>query len=324
MQKVRSLLLSFLFILALVGTGCAPANPAASTQAPAAAEPSAATLIIAGPATPSSIPLILAAEKLGNAQVQIIQNNAQANTAFLRNEINILASGLSVGVDLRKNGAPVHLLNTYVTGLSFLVTYGEKVDSLSALKGKEIYLPFEGSPIEETTMFLAKKEGLVWGVDLKPVYSPFDASVVLLKDGKAKAVVLPEPFVTLVENEPNLFISLDYFTAWNVAAETEAGYPQVGAFVNAEWAHQNPEQLAAFNAALAEAIQFIQENPEEAVAKVKEQFKLPESVLLRSIQRTHFSLSTGEALKANVNDYYELIGKPLDDNYADFFYIPAQ
>jgi NitT/TauT family transport system substrate-binding protein len=324
MKKVRSLLLFSLLILAFVSASCAPANPTVATEAPTSAEPAEATIIIAGPATPSSIPLILAAEKLGNAQVQIIQNNAQANTAFMRNEINILASGLSVGVDLRKNGAPVQLLNTYVTGLSFLVTYGEKVESLSDLKGQEIYLPFEGSPIEEATMFLAAKEGLVWGVDLKPVYSPFDASVVLLKDGKAKAVVLPEPFVTLVENEPNLFISLDYFAAWNTATETEAGYPQVGVFVNAEWARQNPEQIAAFNAALAEAIQFIQENPEEAVAKVKDQFKLPETVLLRSIQRTHFSLSTGETLKADVNGYYELIGKPLDDNYADFFYIPAQ
>jgi NitT/TauT family transport system substrate-binding protein len=324
MQKVRSVILSSLFIMALVNAGCAPTKPSVTTEAQATTGPATASLIIAGPATPSSIPLILAAEKLGNAQVQIIQNNAQANTAFLRNEINILVSGLSVGVDLRKNGAPVQLLSSYVTGLSFLVTYGEKVESLSDLKGQEIYLPFEGSPIEEATMFLAAKEGLVWGVDLKPVYSPFDASVVLLKEGKAKAVVLPEPFVSLVENEPNLFVSLDYFTAWNAAAETAAGYPQVGAFVNDEWARQNPEQLAAFNDALAEAILFIQDDPEEAVARVKDQFKLPESVLLRSIQRTRFSLSTSEQLKAEVNGYYELIGKPLDDNYTDFFYIPAQ
>lgn len=322
MQNVRSFILSFLFILALASAGCAPANFTAATQASAVAEP--ATIIIAGPATPSSIPLILAAEKMGSAQVQIIQNNAQATTAFLRNEINILASGLSVGVDLRKNDAPVQLLNSYVTGLSFLVTSGEAVESLSDLKGQEIYLPFEGSPIEEATLFLAQEEGLVWGVDLKPVYSPFEASLALLKEGKAKAVVLPEPFVTLVENEPNLFISLDYFTAWNAATETESGYPQVGVFVNAEWARQNPDQVAAFNNALVEAIRLIEENPEEAVAKVKDQFKLPEAVLLRSIQRTRFSLSTGEQLKAEVNNYYELIGKPLDDNFADFFYIPAQ
>jgi NitT/TauT family transport system substrate-binding protein len=316
--------------LVLISAGCS--TPVDSlVEAPVVEVPtttpkteSPATIVIAGPATPSSIPLLLAAEKMDNVSVQIIQNASQANTLFLRGEINILISGLSVGVDLRKSGAPVQVVNTYVTGLSHLVTYGEKVDSLSDLKGQEIYLPFEGSPIEEATIFLAQQEGLIWGTDLKPIYSPFDASVALLKEGKARAVVLPEPFVTLVEKESNLFVSLDYFTSWNEVTGTQAGYPQVGAFVTSEWAQQHPEELAAFNAALAEAIQFIQENPEEAVAKVKDNFKLPEAVLLRSIQRTHFSLLTGEELEEDITGYYELIGKPLDDDYSDFYYIPAQ
>ena len=324
----RVLLVSLIFVL--ICAGCA-APVASAAEAPAAAISAntpeivtASAIVIAGPATPSSIPLLLAARQMDNVTVQIVQNNAQANTLFLRGEIDILVSGLSVGVDLRKSGAPVQILNSYVTGLSYLVTYGEKVERLSDLKGQEIYLPFEGSPIEEATMFLAGQEGLVWGTDLKPVYSPFDASVALLKEGKAKAVVLPEPFVTLVEKEPNLFISLDYFASWNEAVGTQAGYPQVGAFVTADWAQQHPEELAAFNAALADAIQFIQENPEEAVARVKDNFKLPEAVLLRSIERTQFSLLTGEALAQNIIGYYELIGKPLDENYTDFYYIPAK
>jgi ABC-type nitrate/sulfonate/bicarbonate transport system substrate-binding protein len=340
MKNVRILTLLFLFALIFVSTGCASTTPtpapvsekpvlatdSVATDAPVtepAVTETAMTIVIAGPATPSSIPLILAAEKMGNATVQIIPNNSQANTSFLRGEINFLASGLSVGVDLRKNGAPVQAVNTYVTGLSYLVTYGEKVSSLSELKGQEIYLPFEGSPIEEATMFLAQKEGLNWGTDLKPVYSPFDASVALLKEGKARAVVLPEPFVTLVEKEPNIFISMDYYASWNEATGTQDGYPQVGTFVNADWAKQNPEQVAAFNAAMAEAIQFIAEHPEEAVAKVKDNFKLPEAVLLRSIQRTHFSLLTGDALQAGVEGYYNEIGKPLDDSFTDF-YFPAK
>jgi len=316
-------------LLLFVGAACtaAPTPVAIAPTTDPAVTPASVVdspVIIAGPATPSSIPLILAAEKLENTTVQIYQNNAQANTSFLRGEINILATGLSVGVDLRKNEAPVQALNTYVTGLSYLVTYGTAMDSLSDLKGGEIYLPFEGSPIEEATIYLPQQEGLTWGVDLKPVYSPFDASVVLLKEGKAKAVVLPEPFVTLVESEPNLFISLDYYEHWNAATHTQAGYPQVGSFVTAEWAAQNSAQVAAFNSALTEAIQFVKDHPEEAVAKVKDQFNLPEAVLLRSLQRTHFSLLAGEALQTGVTEYYEWIGKPLNDIFTDFTFIPEK
>lgn len=321
-MKMRFLTIFILIVCLLNSSACAyPTTPDANASpAPKAANP----IVIAGPATPSSIPLILAAEKMGNATVQIYQNNAQANTSFLRGEITILVSGLSVGVDMRGNDVPVQVLNSYVTGLSYLVTHGEALDSLSDLNGGEVYLPFEGSPIEEATLFLAQQEGLTWGVDIKPVYSPFDASVVLLKEGKAKAVVLPEPFVSLVENEPSLFISLDYFERWNTLTGTYTGYPQVGSFANSAWAAQNPDQVAEFNAALEDSIRFIQENPEEAVVRVKDTFNLPEAVLLRSLARTHFSLLAGDALQASVNEYYQWIGKPLDDKYTEFYYSPKK
>jgi NitT/TauT family transport system substrate-binding protein len=324
------LLISVAAVLVSAGCSAMPAVPTAEptvapTQADAPEKSSqAAKIVIAGPATPSSIPLLLAAGKMDNATVQIVENTSQANTAFLRGDINILVSGLSVGVDLYRNEAPVQIVNTYVTGVSYLVTYGEKIESLITLKGQEIYIPFEGSPIEEASAYLAKKEGLTWGEDLKPVYSPFDASVALLKQGKAKAVVLPEPFVSLVENQPNLFVSLDYYKHWNELTGTTSGYPQVAAFVKRDWAEQHPAELAAFNSALVEAVTFVEEHPEQAVAQVKDKFKVPEKILLNAVNRTHFTVLSGDDMKQSVSGYYELIGKPLDDGYKDFYYLPAK
>jgi ABC-type nitrate/sulfonate/bicarbonate transport system substrate-binding protein len=185
---------------------------AASTTA-AAVEPAVNPeddMVIYAPASTSSIPVIIAASKMPNVKLQLYTNQSQANTLFLRGEVNVLVTGLSVGLDLYKNGAPVQIVNSFVSGLSYLVTYGKQVSSFSELKGQEIYIPFEGSPIEEATAYLASQEGLTWKTDLKPVYSPFDASIELLKQGKATAVVLPEPNVTLVEGQPNIFISLSY------------------------------------------------------------------------------------------------------------------
>jgi NitT/TauT family transport system substrate-binding protein len=315
---------------ALTVAGCTATTP---TTAPTAGPTEAATqpapartarLVIAGPATPSSIPLLIAASKIDGAEVQVIENNSQANTAFLRGDIDILVNGLSVGVDLYRNEAPVQIVNTYVTGMSFLVTNGEKVDNLAALKGQDIYIPFQGSPIEEATAFLAGKEGLKWGEDLKPVYSPFDASVALLKQGKAKAVVLPEPFVSLVEGQPGMNVSLDLYKSWNKATGQTDGYPQVAAFVNRDWAASHADDLAAFNAALKDAVKFTVENPDKAVAQVKGSFKQPEKILLKAVSRMHYSVLTGEEMKQSVSGYYELIGKPLDDKYKDFYYIPAK
>lgn len=319
-------------IAALTVAGCSAAQPTASVQPTAvpsaAAEQPASTrtakLVIAGPATPSSIPLLIAASKIDGAEVQVIENNSQANTSFLRGDIDILVNGLSVGVDLYRNEAPVQIVNTYVAGMSFLVTNGEKVNNFAALKGQDIYIPFQGSPIEEATSFLAGKEGLKWGEDLKPVYSPFDASVALLKQGKAKAVVLPEPFVSLVEGQPGINVSLDLYKSWNDATGQTNGYPQVAAFVKRDWAAAHAEDLAAFNAALNDAVKFTIENPDKAVAQVKGNFKQPEKILLKAVSRMHYEVLTGAAMQKSVSGYYELIGKPLDDKYKDFYYIPAK
>jgi NitT/TauT family transport system substrate-binding protein len=311
---------------ALSVAGCSAAQPTAAPTEPAAQATPArpARLVIAGPGTPSSIPLLIAASKIDGAEVQVIENNSQANTSFLRGDIDILVNGLSVGVDLYRNEAPVQIVNTYVTGMSFLVTNGEKVENFAALKGQDIYIPFQGSPIEEAASFLAGKEGLKWGEDIKPVYSPFDASVALLKQGNAKAVVLPEPFVSMLEGQPGMNVSIDLYKSWNKATGQKDGYPQVAAFVKRDWAASHADDLAAFNAALMDAVKFTQENPDKAVAQVKDKFKAPEKVLLKAVSRVHYAVLTGEDMKKSVSGYYELIGKPLDDKYKDFYYIPAK
>lgn len=259
---------------------------------------------------------------MSNATVEIIENNSQANTAFLRGDIDILVSGLSVGVDMFRNNAPVQIVNTSVNGMSFLVTNGAKVESLNDLKGKEIYIPFEGSPIEEAISFLAEQDGLVWGEDIQPVYSPFDASVALIKQRKVGAVVLPEPFVSLVEDQPDVYISMDLFTAWNASTKTDNGYPQVASFVRRDWAETHKNELAEFNKSLIEAVIFLQDNPNEAVTEVKENFKQPEPILLKAVSRMHYLVLTGHEMENSVTQYYERIGKPLDEEFEDFYYLP--
>ncbi len=259
---------------------------------------------------------------MSNATVEIIENTSQANTAFLRGDIDILVSGLSVGVDMFRNNAPVQIVNTSVNGMSFLVTNGEKVESLKDLKGKEIYVPFEGSPIEEAVSYLAEQEGLVWGEDIQPLYSPFDGSVALLKQGKAGAVVLPEPFVSLVEDHPDVYISLDLFSAWNASTKMDDGYPQVAAFVRRDWAATHKNELAEFNKNLSDAVVLLQEKPNEAVSKVDGYFKQPETVLLKAVNRMQYLVLTGRGMQTSVTQYYERIGKPLDDGFEDFYYLP--
>ncbi len=88
--------------------------------------------------------------------VEIFDNHPpQAHAQFMAEDNLVLVTGLSVGVDMFKNDVPpLQLINTNVTGLSYLVSCNLEINSFADLAGHEIYLPFEGSPpLEETTRF---------------------------------------------------------------------------------------------------------------------------------------------------------------------------
>jgi ABC-type nitrate/sulfonate/bicarbonate transport system substrate-binding protein len=281
-------------------------------------------LVIYVPASASSIPVILASQKMENVKLQLYNNQAQVNALYLRGEIDVFVTGLAVGVDFYKKGIPVQMVNSFVAGLSYMVTYGKKVNSISELKDSEIVVPFEGSPIEEVMTYLANEEGLTWGKDLTPVYAPFQSSVELLRQGKATAVVLPEPNVTLVEGVEGVNISFSLFDAWNQAAGVQDGYPQVATFVEPAWAAVHPQQVAEFNQALTAAIAEVQQDPKGSIALVETYFKLSPAELEESLSRTRYSMQTGLMLQKSIEKYYQLIGNPLNVQTKDFYFSSGQ
>lgn len=324
-SQFQTVALAAMVLILVSGCVALPPAPEAASDAAASPAPAAHTkLVVYAPATPSSIPVLIAAQHMDDVEITIFTNHAQANALFLRGDADILVTGLSVGVDLFKNGAPVQVIDSYVAGMTYLVTYGKKVERFADLKGQEIYLPFEGSPIEEMTRFLVEQEGLVWKTDIKPVYSPFASSVELLKQGKAGAVALPEPSVTLVEGQSEVYVSLSYRAKWDEATGTRAGYPQVTPFVMRDWAAAHPDVIARFNDEIAAALKTIQQDPAAAIEQTQAQLGLPDKVLRSSLSRTDFAFISSDALAEAIRGYYQTIGKPLDDTFDAFFYRSPQ
>ena len=105
------------------------------------------TLVVTvlAPSSTTSIPILLAAKFLPGLNVEIFENHPQANAQFMAEEDLVLVTGLSVGFDMFKNGVPLQLINTNVTGLSYIVSCNFEINSFAELYGHEIYIPFEGS-----------------------------------------------------------------------------------------------------------------------------------------------------------------------------------
>ncbi len=281
-------------------------------------EPLAVTVLV--PSSTTSIPIILAAKYLPGLNVEIFDNHPQAHAQFMAEDNLVLVTGLSVGVDMFKNEVPLQLINTNVTGLSYIVSCNIEINSFADLAGHEIYLPFEGSPLEETTQFFVEQAGLQYGVDVKPIYAPFDTSTALIKNGDDAIVAMPQPAATAMAAQDCGHLGASFYDTWNTITGDTDGYPQVGAFAKASFTSAHPEWVQAFNQAVAKAIADLQADPEAAVNEVAEKFSFPAPVLLKALQATKFTVQSDQAMKDSVIHYYETIGKPLDESYEAFFY----
>lgn len=278
------------------------------------------TVTVLAPSSTTSIPILLAAKYLPGLNVEIFENHPQANAQFMAEEDLVLVTGLSVGFNMFKNEVPLQLINTNVTGLSYIVSCNFEINSFAELAGHEIYLPFEGSPLEETTQFFVEQAGLVYGEDVKPIYAPFDTSTALIKNGDDAIVAIPQPAATAMAAQECGHLGASFYDTWNEITGDSDGYPQVGAFAKAEFASAHPEWVIAFNQAVARAIAELQANPEAAVNEVAEKFSFPVPVLLKALQATKFTVQSDQEMKDSVIHYYKTIGKPLDESYEAIFY----
>ena len=236
----------------------------------------------------------------------------------------ILSTGLSVGINFYKNDVPVQIVNSYVSGLSYLLTRGKKAENFREIKGQNIYLPFEGSPIEEITRFFVKQEGLDLKKDFQVIYTQFPTSLELLKRGKADNVVLPQPLAIIAAAQEDIFLSFGYKDIWEAATGNPDGYPQVGTFVKKAWAEEHRELIASLNEEIANALELIKNDPKQAAALTKDSFQFPEKILLASLGKIDFSLSTSQQLKQALVDYYQILEQPINETFDAFFYLDPQ
>ncbi len=281
-------------------------------------------ITIYAPATPTSIPLIIAAENLPGTRVHIFVNHSQAHCLFLRDEISILSTGLSVGVSFYRQQIPVVILNSYVSGLTYLVARKKNISGFDDLKGEKIYLPFPGCPVEETTRYFIEQEKLRWKEDVQIGYTDPDAALRLLQNGRINAAAIPEPFASLAGGVPGIHVSMSYKELWARHTGVGIGYPQIGLFAKRDWAENNSFYIQRLNHELAKAVEWISSFPEAACEKAGPYFQFSEDLLCSAIRGVAFRSLNSDQLKNEIKNYYQTIGNPLDEDFNEFFYTGPQ
>ena len=270
------------------------------------------------PASPASVPVVMALETLPWAQARVFKSHIKAHAMFLRGEIPLLVTGLSVGKGFFDRGVKIRLVNSFVRGMTYLVTDRE-ITGLSDLAGTPLALPFKGSPIDEVTRVFVEKEGLVWNQDIPVVYRKFESCVAQMRLGRIHAAALPEPWASMVTGGGGHFSALSYKALWARYTDISSGFPQVGLFANPAWANAHPGWIAQLNTAIADAVEKVRKAPGAAAISLARYTSFSEETLKIALGRIAFCPMTGQALKADVNAYYRIIGQPPDGHFDAFF-----
>ncbi len=287
--------------------------------------PTGDSVVIIAPASPSSIPLIAASRRMAGTRIQLFTNHSQAHSLFLKDHNRLLSTGLSVAIRFYQEGIPVRILSSHIAGMTYLITLRPDIKSFGDLRHSVIVLPFEGSPIEEITTYFIRHQGLRVPEDIRFRYSPLEASVELIRQGKIQAAVLPEPYGSLMLSRGiAIHPSLDYYQLWKESTGQSNGYPQVVLIAKSEWSALNSAYIQRLHRMIREAMIRIEQNPDEALEIAGDSFHLPQAVLRSSIQRIRYQFISEHEMEQAIYAYYRIIGKPLNESFKNIFYLPAQ
>ena len=262
---------------------------------------------VMAPDNPSSIPLLLAADHIPDLEVKLFTNHAQAHSLFMGGKIPLLMTGYAVGESFAQRGVPVKMIASWVSGLNFLVTADAKYHSFANLKGQKIYFPFQGSPIEIMSLWLAEKEGLTIASDFEVGYLPFVSMLEMMRQGKVRNAVMPVSSALQIVDDKRFFFSFNLNDKWQQFTSTDF-YPQVCLFANsnANIDHILPELLAE----LQQACLIIENNPQKALDLIGNRLSYSTQIIKRSLELQTFELLSGKELQAAMEQYFEKSGIP--------------
>lgn len=255
---------------------------------------------------------VVAAVASGNADIAAVPTN--------------LAATLN-----KKTEGKVQLVALNTLGVLHIVTSDPAIQTLNDLEGKTLWATGQGSTPEYVLNYILEANGLTDKVKVEYLAEHAELAT-QAASGMVDVALLPEPHVTSVLNQNKDFrIALDVTELFNQAAagKGENAVLSMGCvIVNKEWAAANAEKLAAFMAAYAESVEFVNNNVDEASQMVEAQGIIPKAaVAKKAIPNCHIVFITGEEMKTQIAPFFQVLYNANPKSVGgelpgeDFYYI---
>ncbi|MBW3197127.1 ABC transporter substrate-binding protein [Marinobacter nauticus] len=294
-------------------------------------------------ATPLGLPQVILARALEDPELKNLiperelrdwKDPDQLRAWLARAEVMVTATPTNVAANLYNRGVPVVLMNVNVWGTLGMLGLEQKgpLAKMEDLAGRYVGVPWRGDMPDLVFRYLLGKAGLEVGRDVKVSYqsSPFE-TVQMYVAQRLDAAVLPEPMRTATRLQSMQFgqspQELDLQQEWARLAGGEPLLPQAGVLCRRELLEQAPEQVAALQAAIGRAVDWVVRQPEDAARLGADRSPLSRQVYEGAIARTALKMVNAQEARPALEDFFSalselssgFIGGKLPD--ADFYHV---
>jgi len=255
----------------------------------------------------SSLPAFYLSENSDlDIETVIHKNKNIVINRLMKKEVEMALLPTNEAMKLYNKGIDIQISNIHTWGVFYILSTDPKIKNWDDLKGKEIYVPERGGPMDIIFSYLAKVRGLNLKNDLNIMRGkPMQISKLMIND-MTDTVVLREPFVSQVLlNNKKARIVINLQNEWQKVNNLRL--PQASLVVRKDFAQNSPELIKKFEREYARAIDSMLANVDESAEIAKKYMKIALEVSNAGIPRSNLHYRRAIDVKDEINNYIKLM-----------------
>jgi len=264
-------------------------------------------ILISVPVGPSSLPAFYL-EKSSDMNIETIihKNKNIAVSRLINSNTDLALLPTNEAAKLYNKGVEIKITNIHTWGLFYVLTTNPDLDSWKDLKGKEVYVPEKGGPMDIIFSYIAEKKDIDLKKDLSVVRAKPGEISKLIINNMAETAVLREPFVSqvLLKNE-DVKILINLQDNWKT--EMRMRLPQASLVVTDQFSAKNNDLIISFNEEYRKAVEWVVEHQSETAQLGFKCMNIPTEVTMISYPRLNLAFSKAVSVKEEIDSYLNLL-----------------
>jgi len=264
--------------------------------------------------SPSSLPIYYMQENSDlNIEALVHKNRDIVLSRLMKGDVDLALLSTNEAAKLYNKGIDIQLAGVHTWGYFYIATLNPEINSWNDLKGKEIYVPDKGGPMDIIFHYLAEKTGLDVKNDITLKRGKLREVAQLMINDMAVTSVLREPFLSqLLYRNSKAKIAADIQKLWE--KYTFHKFPQSSLVVRKEFAEKNPEFMAELSREYKNAVSWVNKNKLESAQLLEKHLDFPAEIAELGHERLNLNYVDAEDAKKSLSSYFSILAEKNPDS----------